>query len=142
MFEDAGERSWLSSALGIQGQALYELGELDAAFDAAAHGLELGASDDAYTQILTRGVQAKVLARRGSFEKAEELAREGCKLADATDMSCSRGGAYEDLGHVLYLAGKTAEAEAAIEHAVEIYEAKGAVAMSERVRRMAAELPA
>jgi len=142
MFEDAGERSWLSSALGIQGQALYELGELDAAFDAAAHGLELGASDDAYTQILTRGVQAKVLARRGSFEEAEELAREGCKLADATDMSCSRGGAYEDLGHVLYLAGKTAEAEAAIEHAVEIYEAKGAVAMSERVRRMAAELPA
>ena len=142
MFEDAGERSWLSSALGIQGQALYELGELDAAFDAAAHGLELGASDDAYTQILTRGVQAKVLARRGSFEEAEELAREGCKLADATDMSCSRGGAYEDLGHVLYLAGKTAEAEAAIEHAVEIYEAKGAVAMSERVRRMAAEPPA
>jgi class 3 adenylate cyclase/tetratricopeptide (TPR) repeat protein len=142
MFEDAGERSWLSSALGIQGQALYELGELDAAFDAAAHGLELGASDDAYTQILTRGVQAKVLARRGSFEEAEKLAREGCKLADATDMSCSRGGAYEDLGHVLYLAGKTAEAGAAIEHAVEIYEAKGAVAMSERVRRMAAELPA
>jgi class 3 adenylate cyclase/tetratricopeptide (TPR) repeat protein len=141
MFEDAGERSWLSSALGIQGQALYELGELDAAFDAAAHGLELGASDDAYTQILTRGVQAKVLARRGSFEEAEKLAREGCKLADATDMSCSRGGAYEDLGHVLYLAGKTAEAGAAIEHAVEIYEAKGAVAMSERVRRMAAELP-
>jgi hypothetical protein len=43
---------------------------------------------------------------------------------------------------VLYLAGKTAEAGAAIEHAVEIYEAKGAVAMSERVRRMAAELPA
>ena len=142
MFEDAGERSWLSSALGIQGQALYELGELDAAFDAAAHGLELGASDDAYTQILTRGVQAKVLARRGSFEEAEKLAREGCKLADATDMSCSRGGAYEDLGHVLYLAGKTAEAGAAIEHAVEIYEAKGAVAMSERVRRMAAEPPA
>jgi class 3 adenylate cyclase/tetratricopeptide (TPR) repeat protein len=142
MFEDAGERSWLSSALGIQGQALYELGELDAAFDAAAHGLELGASDDAYTQILTRGVQAKVLARRGSFEEAEKLAREGCKLADATDMSCSRGGAYEDLGHVLYLAGMTAEAGAAIEHAVEIYEAKGAVAMSERVRRMAAELPA
>jgi class 3 adenylate cyclase/tetratricopeptide (TPR) repeat protein len=142
MFEDAGERSWLSSALGIQGQALYELGELDAAFDAAAHGLELGASDDAYTQILTRGVQAKVLARRGSFEEAEKLAREGCKLADATDMSCSRGGAYEDLGHVLYLAGKTAEAGAAIEHAVEIYEAKGAVAMSERVRRLAAELPA
>ena len=40
--------------------------------------------------------------------------------------------------HVLYLAGKTAEAERAVERAVEIYDAKGAVAMSERARRMLA----
>jgi class 3 adenylate cyclase/tetratricopeptide (TPR) repeat protein len=142
MFEEVGERSWLSSALGIQGQIFYDLGDLDAAFDAAGRGLELGASDDAYTQILARGVQAKVLARRGSPEEAEQLAREACELADATDMSCSRGGAYEELGHVLYVAGKTAEAERAIEHAAEIYDAKGAVAMSERARRMHAELRA
>jgi class 3 adenylate cyclase/tetratricopeptide (TPR) repeat protein len=142
MFEEIGERSWLSSALGIQGQVLYDLGDFDAAFEAAARGLELGASDDAYTQILTRGVQAKVLARRGSFEEAERLAREACELADATDMSCSRGGAYEDLGHVLFLAGKTPEAERVIEHAAEIFDAKGAVAMSERARRMPTELPA
>jgi class 3 adenylate cyclase/tetratricopeptide (TPR) repeat protein len=142
MFEEAGERSWLSSALGIQGQALYELGDLDAAFEAAGRGLELGASDDAYTQILSRGVQAKVLARRGSFGEAERLAREACELADATDMPAPRGGAYEDLAHVLYLAGKPGEAERAIERAVEIYDAKGAVAMSERARRVAAELRA
>jgi class 3 adenylate cyclase/tetratricopeptide (TPR) repeat protein len=142
MFEEAGERSWLSSALGIQGQALYELGDLGAAFEAAGRGLELGASDDAYTQILSRGVQAKVLARRGSFGEAERLAREACELADATDMPAPRGGAYEDLAHVLYLAGKPGEAERAIERAVEIYDAKGAVAMSERARRVAAELRA
>jgi class 3 adenylate cyclase/tetratricopeptide (TPR) repeat protein len=142
MFEDVGERSWLSSALGIQGQVFYDLGDLDAAFDAATRGLELGASDDAYTQILTRGVQAKVLARRGSQEEAELLAREACELADATDMSCSRGSAYEDLGHVLYLSGKTAEADQAIKHAAEIYDAKGAEALAERARRMAAEFQA
>jgi class 3 adenylate cyclase/tetratricopeptide (TPR) repeat protein len=142
MFEDVGERSWLSSALGIQGQVFYDLGDLDAAFDAATRGLELGASDDAYTQILTRGVQAKVLARRGSQEEAELLAREACELADATDMSCSRGSAYEDLGHVLFLSGKTAEADQAIKHAAEIYDAKGAEALAERARRMAAEFQA
>jgi class 3 adenylate cyclase/tetratricopeptide (TPR) repeat protein len=142
MFEEAGERSWLSSALGIQGQALYELGELDAAFEAAARGLELGASDDAYTQILSRAVEAKVLARRGNLEEAEQLAREACKIADATDMPVPRGGAYEDLGLVLYLAGKTVEAEQAVEQAVEIFDAKGAVALSERARRMAADLQA
>ena len=142
MFEDVGERSWLSSALGIQGQVFYDLGDLDAAFDAATRGLELGASDDAYTQFLTRGVQAKVLARRGSQEEAELLAREACELADATDMSCSRGSAYEDLGHVLYVSGKTAEADQAIKHAAEIYDAKGAEALAERARRMAAEFQA
>jgi class 3 adenylate cyclase/ATP/maltotriose-dependent transcriptional regulator MalT len=142
MFEDVGERSWLSSALGIQGQVFYDLGDLDAAFAAATRGLELGASDDAYTQILTRGVQAKVLARRGSQEEAEQLAREACELADATDMSCSRGSAYADLGHVLYVAGRAAEAERAIEHAAEIYDDKGAVALAERARRMAAEFQA
>jgi class 3 adenylate cyclase/tetratricopeptide (TPR) repeat protein len=140
MFEELGERSWLSSALGIQGQALYELGDLDAAFEAAARGLELGASDDAYTQILSRGVMAKVLARRGSLEEAERLASEAREVADTVDMSVAKGGAYEDLGVVLYLAGKPAESERAIEQAVAIYDAKGAVALSERARRLAAEL--
>src|SRR3954451_14074362 len=101
MFEEVGERSWLSSALGIQGQVFYDLGDLDAAFDAAARGLELGASDDAYTQILTRGVQAKVLAKRGQFDDAERFAQEGCEIADSADMPVPTGGAYEDLGHVL-----------------------------------------
>ena len=87
-------------------------------------------------------MQARVLARRGSLEDAERLAHEACELADATDMAVATGGAYEDLGHVLYLAGKTAEAERAIEHAVEIYDAKGAVAVSGRARRMATELQA
>jgi tetratricopeptide (TPR) repeat protein len=137
MFEEAGERSWLSSALCLQGQTHYELGNLDEAFEAAARGLELGASDDAYTQILSRGVRAKVLARRGSLDEAERLAREACEIAEATDMPVSIGGAYEDLGQVLYLAGKTAEADRAVEHAVELYDAKGAVALSERARRVA-----
>jgi len=137
MFEEAGERSWLSSALCLQGQTHYELGNLDEAFEAAARGLELGASDDAYTQILSRGVRAKVLARRGSLDEGERLAREACEIAEATDMPVSIGGAYEDLGHVLYLAGRTAEAERAVERAVELYDAKGAVALSERARRVA-----
>jgi class 3 adenylate cyclase/tetratricopeptide (TPR) repeat protein len=140
MFEEAGERSWLSSALCLQGQTHYELGNLDEAFEAAARGLELGASDDAYTQILSRGVQAKVLARRGSLDEAERLAREACEIAEATDMPIPLGGAYEDLGQVLYLAGKTAEADRAVEQAVELYDAKGALALSERARRIAAEL--
>jgi tetratricopeptide (TPR) repeat protein len=138
MLEKSGDRSWLSTALGFQGQIHYELGDFDAAFEAARRGEELGASDDAITQMLGRQVQAKVLARRGSFDEAERLAREACKMGDAVDMSVSKGEAYEDLGHVLYLTGKTAEAERAVERAIEIYDAKGAVAMTDRARRMLA----
>jgi len=140
MLEKSGDRSWLSTALGFQGQIHYELGDLDAAFEAARRGAELGASDDARTQMLVRGVQAKVLARRGRFDEAERLAREACEIADTVEMSVAKGEAYEDLGHVLYLAGKTADADRAVEQAVELYDAKGAVALSERARRVAAEL--
>jgi class 3 adenylate cyclase/tetratricopeptide (TPR) repeat protein len=135
MLEEAGERSWLSTAVGFAGQAYYELGDLDNALEAANRAAELGASDDAITQMVVRQVRAKVLAHRGDPEEAERLAREATELGEAVDMPCGTGEAYEDLGHVLYLAGKTVEAEQAIERAIEIYDAKGAVAMSDRARR-------
>jgi tetratricopeptide (TPR) repeat protein len=135
MLEEAGERSWLSTAVGFAGQASYELGDLDNALEAANRAAELGASDDAITQMVVRQVRAKVLARRGDLEQAERLVREAIELGEAVDMPCGTGEAYEDLGHVLYLAGKTVEAEQAIERAIEIYDAKGAVAMSDRARR-------
>jgi class 3 adenylate cyclase/tetratricopeptide (TPR) repeat protein len=138
MFEEAGERSWLSTALGFAGQAYCELGDLDNAMESANRAAELGASDDVVTQMLVRQVRAKVLARRGNLEEAERLAREATELGDTVDMPAATGEAYEDLGHVLYLAGKMAEAERAVERAVEFYDAKGAVAMSERARRMLA----
>ena len=138
MLEEAGERSWLSTALGLAGEAYYDLGDLDNAMEAANRAAELGASDDVLTQMLVRQVKAKVLARRGDLEQAERLAREAAELSDPVDIVLAKGEAYEDLGHVLYLAGKTAEAQRAVERAVEIYDAKGAVAMSERARRMLA----
>jgi class 3 adenylate cyclase/ATP/maltotriose-dependent transcriptional regulator MalT len=138
MFEEAGERSWLSTALGFAGQAYYELGDLESAIEAANRAAELGASDDVITQMLVRQVQAKVLARRGDLEQAERLAREATELGDTVDMPAATGEAYEDLGEVLCLAGKKADAERAVERAVEFYDAKGAVAMTDRARRMLA----
>jgi Flp pilus assembly protein TadD len=88
--------------------------------------------------MLVRQVQAKVLARRGDLEQAERLAREATELGDTVDMPAATGEAYEDLGEVLCLAGKKADAERAVERAVEFYDAKGAVAMTDRARRMLA----
>ena len=70
----------LSSALGIQGQVFYDLGDLDAAFDAAARGLELGASDDAYTQILTQSRKQKISMRLAALSVGIKRVQEAKKI--------------------------------------------------------------
>jgi Flp pilus assembly protein TadD len=103
---------------------------------------ELGASDDVATQTIVRQVRATVLAQRGELAEAERLAREAVDLMNTTDMLFARGEAYEDLGFVLYAAGKTTEGEHAIEQALDLYEAKGAIARADRARRQLAKLQA
>ena len=58
---------------GRLAQALYALDRLDEADDWAVRAAELGASDDAMTQMLSLQVRAKVLARRG--ERGSRAAR-------------------------------------------------------------------
>jgi hypothetical protein len=78
----------------------------------ASISAELGASDDIITQMLWRQVRATVLARRGEFERAEQLA---CKPT---------------------------EAASALAQAVELYERKGNVVSAEAARARLAELQA
>ncbi len=91
LFEEAGDRAWLSSVVGKLAQALYQLDRLDEADAAAGRAAELGASDDALTQMLWRQVRAKVLARRGDPAEAERLAREAVAIGTATEMPDTLG---------------------------------------------------
>jgi ATP/maltotriose-dependent transcriptional regulator MalT len=86
LLEQAGERSFLSTAAGYLAQALYAIGDLEAAENRASSAAVLGASDDALTQTLSRQVRAKVLATRGRHAEAEEVARGAIALADAADL--------------------------------------------------------
>ena len=74
------------------------LDRLDEADDWAGRAAEIGASDDAMTQMLIRQVRAKVLARRGETAEAEPLAREAVEIGEGTDMINMQGDAYMDLG--------------------------------------------
>ena len=76
------------------------------------------------------------------LDEAERLAREAVDFGNTTNMLFAQGEAYEDLGYVLYAAGKRAEGEQAIEQALDLYEAKGAVAPADRARRRLVELRA
>ena len=51
---------------------------------------ELAEPDDLLTQIMWRGVRARLLAARGSLDDAERLAREAVALAEAPTSSTSR----------------------------------------------------
>jgi tetratricopeptide (TPR) repeat protein len=140
LLEELGERGWLSTAAGMLGQALYALDQLEEAQASASRGAELGAHDDAITQMLWRQVKAKVLARRGEFAEAERLAREAVAVGDETDLLEARGNAYADLAEVLGLTGKTDAVPTALERALELYEQKGNVVMAERTKARLAQL--
>ena len=88
---------------------------------------QLIASDDLVPQVLSRSVRAKVFARRGDLELAEELAREACSLTEDTDFPELKASTSLDLAEVLEFAGKLDQANEHVGHAKEIYERKGNV---------------
>jgi tetratricopeptide (TPR) repeat protein len=134
LLEQAGERSFLSTAAAYLAQALYALGDLEAAWNRASSAATLGASDDALTQTLSRQVRAKVLAAHDRHTEAEGMAREAIGLADATDLLNIQADAYSDLAHVLMVGEKPDQARAALAQALRRYEGKGNIVMADRVR--------
>jgi len=121
---ELGAVSFLSTAAATLAQTHYALERLEEADAWAGRAAELGASDDAFTQMPWRQVRAKVLARRGEHEEAQRLAREAVAIGEATDFLDGQGDAYADLAEVLLLSAKPDEAVAALEQALTRYESK------------------
>jgi len=140
--EELGEQGFLSSAAATRAHSLYALGRLDEADAWAGRSAELGASDDAFTQIDWRQVRAKVLARRGEHAEAERVARESVAIGEGTDFLNGQADAHAALGEVLALAGQPPEAAAALATALERYERKGNLISAARTRARLAELGA
>jgi class 3 adenylate cyclase/tetratricopeptide (TPR) repeat protein len=136
--ERAGERGVLSTTAAELADAVYEQGRYEEAERYAAVSEEAGASDDVATQLLVRGLRAKLAARRGSFEEAEALARSAVELAAPTEGPNFRGHAWMNLAEVLRLAGQPAEASAALQEAAGQFEAKGNVVSAARARGLLA----
>jgi tetratricopeptide (TPR) repeat protein len=135
-----GETALLSTTACFLGNAVYEQGRFDEAFDLTEEGERLGSPDDVMTQSELRGVRPKVLARRGLFEEAERLAREAVTLVKRTDYIAETAGIVLSYGEVEELAGKAHEADAAHSEALALYEQKGNVvrvaAVRERLERL------
>jgi class 3 adenylate cyclase/tetratricopeptide (TPR) repeat protein len=137
-----GERGWLSTVAGHTAEALYRLGRDADAWRLTEQAEEAGAADDVMTQMLIRQVRAKLLARRGEHEAAEQLARHAVALGDPTDHLEGRARAVCDLALVLAAAAKSDEALAAFEVARKLYDQKGHTVGAARVDELRSELVA
>jgi class 3 adenylate cyclase/tetratricopeptide (TPR) repeat protein len=139
LHEELGQQGYQSSAAGYLAQAEYRLDRFDEADRWARRASELGDGNGVETEMLWRGVRAKVLARRGAFAEAERLAREAVAIGDETDALNGQGDAYADLAEVLLLADRGEEAAEAFEEALARYERKGNLASSQRIRARLSE---
>jgi tetratricopeptide (TPR) repeat protein len=96
-----------------------------------------GATENIRFQQVSRMTRAKLLAGRGETDVAARLAREAVALIAATDNINAHADALVELAEVLRASGEEAEATAALERALILYEEKGNLLGAERARQAA-----
>ena len=138
--EEWGEKAHLATQAAQLGEAVYRQGRHEDALQWAQVAETCAATDDAGAQFSWRALRAKAFAREGRHEEAELLAREAAALAGATDALSQHGTVLLALGEVLRLDDRPAEAAAAIEEAIRLFDTKGNVAAGDRARSLLAEL--
>jgi class 3 adenylate cyclase/ketosteroid isomerase-like protein/tetratricopeptide (TPR) repeat protein len=106
------------------------LGEVAEAEACVGTGEQLG-SQDLKTAIAVRSVRAELLARRGEFDEAKQLAEEAVALAERTDALIDHGNACRSLAAVYRAAGDANRARSADDRATALFERKGATALTE-----------
>jgi predicted ATPase/class 3 adenylate cyclase len=138
---EMGERGYLSTLAALLAAALYGQNMLDEAEQLARRAQDEGAEDDIWSQVISRGTRAKVLALRDAPVEAEVLAREAVKLVEETDALDLHGRALLDLSEVLHYAGRSSDAVISARQALGLFEAKGDVVLAGRARTVLESLP-
>jgi tetratricopeptide (TPR) repeat protein len=134
IYEAMGEKGRSSTLHVSLANVLYLQGRLDEAQEVARRGAALGADDDVSTQVGADVVQAKVLARKGSFLEGERLIRGAWQAIAGTQYPFTKAETAEAFADVLAIAGKTKESVEFLQRALELYEQKGCVVCAESVR--------
>jgi ATP/maltotriose-dependent transcriptional regulator MalT len=93
-------------------------------------------TDDIFTQVIWRGVRARILAAEGRCDQAEALAREAVALVKPTDYLSLHGDAMLDLAEVLRACGRTDDSDRAVRTGLSLYENKGNAIGAARARAL------
>ena len=112
VFREIGEGWFLSTVAVDLPRAVYEQGRYDDAMALLDDIDEVPAPTDREWQIKRTGVPARLLARRGRLDEAEQLARQGVALGADCEFVGLHADVLLDLAEVLRLAGREEEAAA------------------------------
>jgi tetratricopeptide (TPR) repeat protein len=138
--EEMGERNYICTTAGMLGEVLYRQGRYSEADEFAEVCRDLASADDVSSVFLWRCVRAKLLAREGQHDQADAILAEAIALLGETDWLDAQGEGFMSLAEIRLLAGRTAEAIAALAQATERFEAKGNLVSARRAADLAAEL--
>ncbi len=138
MLETMGETGQRSTMVGLEAWILVLMGDDEAALESAARSRDLGAPDDAITQILWRAAAGVALARQGNAAEAERVTAEGLEIAADTD-SLDAGTAWLARAMALSALGRRPEAVEAARTARDFYAQKGFVNAVRRAEALLAE---
>ncbi|MEV6305753.1 BTAD domain-containing putative transcriptional regulator [Actinoplanes sp. NPDC051861] len=103
--EAMGEGALLATTAAMLARALHDQGRDDEAEHECEVSRGHAAPEDLPTQVMWRGVLARVLAGRGRHAEAVELAGEAVRLAEPSDLLVIRADAWLDLAAVRHAAG-------------------------------------
>jgi class 3 adenylate cyclase/tetratricopeptide (TPR) repeat protein len=139
-FQARGEQGLLSTLAAFLADALYAQGRVDEAPHWVQVSRETATSDDHDAQARWRSVEAKLLAKREEFDEAEAVAREAIDVIGRSDELDNQAQMHVSLVEVLRLAGRNEEAIQALDEALVLFERKGNLVMTERLRGQRSEL--
>jgi tetratricopeptide (TPR) repeat protein len=134
------ETGYRSTMVGLRAQAALELGREDEALDFADETERIAAVDDFEPRSRQRLVRARVLARRGDFERADELLREAMEIIEPTDYVILQLDLAFARAEVDRLAGRPEAERVVLEAALSVAELKQNLVAVDRMRARLAEI--
>ena len=129
-----GGRAYVSTRAVQLGTLLLDRGETAAAEAFVSRAEADVLESDVLVQFWWRSARARIQARSGELEVAEETARDAVAIASLTDASRERARAHLALAEVLHLAGRGAEAGAEVSAARTLLRRKGATALLDQAK--------
>jgi predicted ATPase/DNA-binding SARP family transcriptional activator len=135
-----GERGWRATLATLLAEAVYAQGRLDQALGLTQEAEACAGPYDFDAQARWRAIRAKVLARRGQFRAAAELAEQAMALVPAAAAASELAEYLLDQAEVAQLAGQFDQADASLRKALKIYQSRRIAPLAERTRAMLARL--